>query len=125
MSFSWVSGDANPMHTDAEYAARSPLGQRVAHGALGLSVCTGLSARIGHFEGTAIALLEIREWRFHLPIFICDTVRLRTTVVEVKPTTKPGRGLVTRRMELINQREEVVQGGITTILVRTRGETPA
>lgn len=126
VAFSWVSGDADPMHTDAEHAARSPLGQRVAHGMLGMSICTGLSARIGHFEGTAIASLSVEEWRFHKPIFIGDTVTLHTTVLEARLTSAGDRGVVTRRMELFNQRGETVQGGITRVMVRARGnrETP-
>jgi len=120
VAFSWVSGDANPMHTDAEHAGRSPLGQRVAHGMLGMSICTGLSARIGHFEGTALASLGVQEWKFHHPICIGDTVTLRTTVLVARATSKPGRGVVTRRMELLNQRGEVVQGGVTSVMVRAR-----
>ena len=45
VTFSWLSGDVNPMHTDAEHSAKSPIGQRIAHGALGLSIATGLSDR--------------------------------------------------------------------------------
>src|SRR5437016_4590055 len=51
VTFSWVSGDVNPMHTDAEHSARSPIGQRIAHGALGLSIATGLSAGLAYLEG--------------------------------------------------------------------------
>lgn len=120
VAFSWVSGDANPMHTDAEHAARSPLGQRVAHGMLGMSICTGLSARIGHMEGTAIASLGVDDWKFLKPIFIGDTVTLRTTVLEARLGSKGDRGVVTRRMELLNQRNEVVQGGVTKVMVRAR-----
>ena len=123
VAFSWVSGDPNPMHTDAVHAAASPLGQRVAHGALGLSICTGLSARIGHMEGTAIAMLGIEEWQFHKPVFIGDTVTLRTTVLEARLSAKGGRGVVRRRMELLNQHGEVVQGGITSVMVKARGNT--
>ncbi len=120
VAFSWVSGDANPMHTDAVHAAASPLGQRVAHGMLGMSICTGLSARIGHMEGTAIAQLSVDEWQFHKPLFIGDTVTLRTTVLDARRSAKGGRGVVRRRMELLNQHGEVVQGGITAVMVRAR-----
>jgi acyl dehydratase len=120
VTFSWVSGDVNPMHTDAEHSARSPLGQRIAHGALGLSVATGLSASIGYLDGTAIAALGIDEWKFLQPIFFNDTIRLRATVVSARPTSKPDRGVLVRRMELLNQRDEVVQTGLMTTLVLTR-----
>lgn len=118
--YSWISGDSNPMHTDAEYAGRSPLGQRIAHGTLGMSIVTGLSARMGDFDGTAIAALGVDEWRFLAPIFINDTVRLRTTVQDARITSNPDRGVVVRLMELVNQDDAVVQSGLMKTMVHTR-----
>ncbi|WP_449252936.1 MaoC/PaaZ C-terminal domain-containing protein [Brevundimonas naejangsanensis] len=120
VTYSWISGDTNPMHTDAEFAGRSPLGQRIAHGTLCLSICTGLSARIGHLDGTAIAALGINDWKFVKPVFIGDTVTLRTTVVEARVTSKPDRGVLVRRMDLSNQKGELVQTGLMTTMVKTR-----
>ncbi|RAN72388.1 dehydratase [Bacillus sp. SRB_336] len=123
--YSWISGDSNPMHTDAEYAGRSPLGQRIAHGTLGMSIATGLSARMGDFDGTAIAALGVEEWVYGAPIFIGDTVRLRTTVRESKVTSKPDRGVVTRFMELVNQNDIVVQHGVMKVMAYTRAGVEA
>ncbi|MFZ3120139.1 MAG: MaoC/PaaZ C-terminal domain-containing protein [Variovorax sp.] len=120
VQFSWISGDVNPMHTDAVHSAKSPMGQRIAHGALGLSVATGLSASLGYLDGTAIAALGIDEWKFLKPILFDDTIRLRATVVSARATSKPDRGVLVRRMELLNQRDEVVQSGLMTTLVLTR-----
>lgn len=120
VTYSWVSGDVNPMHTDAEYAGKSALGQRIAHGTLGMSIATGLSAQLGQLIGTAIAALGVDEWRFLAPIFLGDTVHLRTTVVTARATSKPDRGVLTRRMELINQRGVIVQTGLMSTMVLTR-----
>lgn len=120
VAYSWISGDSNPMHTDAEYAGRSPIGARIAHGTLGMSIVTGLSARMGHFDGTAIAALGVDEWRFLAPIFIGDTVHVRTTVREARPTSKPDRGVIVRFMELINQHGVVVQSGLMKTMAFTR-----
>ncbi|SCK30282.1 Acyl dehydratase [Variovorax sp. HW608] len=120
VQFSWISGDVNPMHTDAVHSAKSPIGQRIAHGALGLSIATGLSASLGYLEGSAIAALGIDEWKFLQPILFDDTIRLRATVVSARPTSKPDRGVLVRRMELLNQRDEVVQTGLMTTMVLTR-----
>lgn len=125
VTFSWVSGDVNPMHTDAEHSAKSPIGQRIAHGALGLSIATGLSAGLGYLEGTAVAALGIDEWKFLKPILFNDTIHLRATVVSVRPTSKPDRGVLVRRMELINQRGDVVQSGLMTTMVLTRAARDA
>jgi len=121
VTYSWISGDTNPMHTDAEHAKKTPIGQRLAHGTLCLSVCTGLSARIGQLDGTAIAALGIDEWKFLKPVFIGDTVTLRTTVVTARiSSTKPDRGVLVRRMDLLNQDGDVVQTGLMTTLVKSR-----
>lgn len=123
--FSWLSGDVNPMHTDAEHSAKSPIGQRIAHGALGLSIATGLSAGLGYLEGTAVAALGVDEWKFLKPILFNDTIRLRATVVSARPTSKSDRGVLVRRMELLNQRDEVVQTGLMTTMVLTRAARAA
>ncbi len=123
--FSWLSGDVNPMHTDADHSAKSPLGQRIAHGALGLSISTGLSASFGYLEGSAIAALGIDEWKFLKPILFNDTVRLRATVVSAKLTSKPDRGVLVRRMDLLNQRDEIVQTGLMTTMVLSRAGAAA
>jgi acyl dehydratase len=120
-----VSGDTNPMHTDAVHAAKSPLGQRIAHGTLGMSIATGLSASLGTMDGTAIAALGVDEWRFLKPILFNDTVHLRATVVSARTTSKLDRGVVVRRMELINQHGDVVQSGLMTTMVLTRAGAAA
>lgn len=120
VSFAWISGDVNPMHTDAEHAGKSPIGRRIAHGALGVSLCTGFTSDLGYLEGSAIAALGIDEWRYIKPIFFGDTVHLRATVVSARTTSKPDRGVLVRRMELINQHGEVVQTGLMTTMVVTR-----
>lgn len=120
VTFSWISGDVNPMHTDAVHSAKSPVGQRIAHGALGLSIATGLSASLGYLEGSAVAALGVDEWRFLKPILFNDTIHLRATVVSTRPTSKTDRGVLVRRMELVNQHGEVVQTGLMTTMVLTR-----
>jgi acyl dehydratase len=119
--FAGLSGDNNPLHTDEVFARSTALGARIAHGALIFSIATGLSARIGYFDGTAIAFASIDEWRFLKPVFINDTIFLRTIVTEVRASrTKPDRGLIQRRMEVVNQQDGIVQSGLTSVMVRTR-----
>lgn len=124
VQYSWISGDTNPMHTDAVHSARSPIGERIAHGTLGMSIVTGLSARMGQLDGTAIAALGVDEWRFEAPIRLGDTVTLRTTVESARPTRKPDRGVLVRRMDLFNQHGTRVQTGLMTTMVYTRAGLP-
>jgi acyl dehydratase len=120
MSFAGLSGDYNPIHTDAEFAAGTPFKQRIAHGLLGLAVLSGLGSRSGALDGTALAFLGIEEWKFAKPILFGDTVRVRMTVLEARAASKPGTGVLKRRMELLNQRGEVAQSGVFVTLVRAK-----
>jgi acyl dehydratase len=120
LAFAALSGDDNPLHTDADYASRTPMGQRVAHGLLVLSVATGLSAKAGQMQGTALAFLGIEEWKFHAPVFFGDRIRLRWRVADKRLASSDKNGVVRRHMEILNQRDDVVQSGLFVTLVRTR-----
>ncbi len=120
VNFAGVSGDYNPIHTDAEFAKTTPFGQRIAHGLLVLAMLTGLRQRTGQFEGTLIAWLEIRSYRFLKPVFIGDTIHGETEILEKRETSKPDRGLLVQRVRVLNQRGEVVQEGEFVTLVRRR-----
>jgi acyl dehydratase len=120
VAFAALSGDWNQLHTDAEYAAGNPFGQRVAHGLLVLSIASGLIMRLGVLEGTALAFREIGAWKFSLPVFIGDTVCVRVTVTGTKPMRRLGGGLVTVKVEILNQDDKVVQRGTWGVLVQNR-----
>jgi 3-hydroxybutyryl-CoA dehydratase len=120
VNFAALSGDWTQIHTDAEFAAQHPFGQRVAHGLLLVSIASGLAARMGFIEGTALALREIGEWKFSLPVFIGDTIHMRATVIETKPMRRLGGGLVTLKVEILNQKDAVVQRGTWGVLVKSR-----
>jgi acyl dehydratase len=120
VAFAGVSGDFNPLHTDAVFAAATMYGERIAHGALVLSLATGLRQRVGLFDGTLMGLLEIRSWRFLAPVRIGDTIRVRNEVSELRPTSKPDRGVMVQRVEVVNQDEAVVGEGELVMLLKRR-----
>jgi acyl dehydratase len=123
VQFAQLTGDWNPIHTDAEFAKRSPFGQRLAHGLLGMAFAIGLLDRTGTFSGSAIANLGVEEWRFHRPIVIGDTIRVVVTITDVRPASDGTRGIVGRRFALYNQRDELVQEGKIPIMLKRRGAT--
>lgn len=124
-AFAGLSGDYNPLHTDAEFCAKTPFGQRIAHGMLGMSIMTGLAARTGMLDGSALAFLGIEDWRFLKPVFFGDTIHVRITVAEVRPASKPGTGVLKRKLEIVNQRGEVAQAGTLLTLIRARPAVPS
>lgn len=120
VGFAGLSGDWTPIHTDAVYAAQQPFGQRIAHGLIGLSVATGLAMRTGILNDTVLAFREISDWKFSRPIFLGDTIRAQMTVTETHPVRRLNGGLVTLKVELINQEEQIVQQGNWSVLVKNR-----
>jgi acyl dehydratase len=120
VGFAALSGDWNSIHTDAQHAAGHPFGQRVAHGLLVMSIASGLAMRLGFLEGTALAFREIGNWKFSLPVFFGDTIRVRATVLETKPMARLGGGLVTLKVEILNQDDRVVQRGTWGVLVQSQ-----
>lgn len=120
VNFAGLSGDFNQIHTDIEYSRTSPFGARVAHGLLVLSIATGLAVQTGILEGTVIAFREINEWKFSRPVFFGDTVRADIEVTETKALPRLGGGQVLIRLELKNQKDEVVMKGVLTFLVAQR-----
>lgn len=107
--FSAFSGDWNSVHTDKEFAAeKTPFGERIAHGLLGLVVGTCLLSRLGWFifwPQSMICITGIDKVKFILPVLIGDTIHLEATIVDKKPM-RGDEGLITTRMRIINQRGE-------------------
>ena len=120
VAFAGISGDFNPLHTDAAFAAGTSYGERIAYGALVLSLATGLRQRAGLFDGTLLGLVEIRGWRFVAPVRIGDTIRVRNEVRELRQTSKPDRGIMVQRVEVVNQADDVVNDGELVLLVKRR-----
>lgn len=120
VKFSEVSGDFNPLHLDEEYARTSLFGRRVAHGMLILSVATGLRQRTGLFEGTMMAFLEVRVWKFVKPVGIGDTIRVIVEIRELRETSRRDRGVMVQQVQVLNQQDETVAQGEFVNMVRRK-----
>jgi acyl dehydratase len=121
LGFAEISGDRHPVHVDADWAARSPFGQRIAHGPLGIAWSIGLFGRIEAFRETALAMTDVSEWHFRRPIHLGDELTLEVTI-EGKRTTRSGRGIVERRMRLLKADGTVAQEGRSGLLIARRDE---
>jgi len=122
VAFAGLSGDFTQIHTDAEYSKKSPAGQRVAHGLLGMSIASGLSAQTGVMEGTVLYFREITEWKFIKPIYIGDTIHIELVVQETKAIRRIGGGTVTIALNVINQGGESTMKGTWVVLMASKPE---
>lgn len=112
------TGDFYPHHVDAEFARSTPFGQRIAHGTLVFSVGIGLTA--GEINPAAFSYGYDRL-RFIKPVFIGDTLRSRVTIAAKEEDPKrPGLGRVVEKVEVLNQRGEVVLACEHILLVERR-----
>ena len=119
VAFAGVSGDYNQLHTDEEFAKGLMFGQRIAHGMLVLSIATGLAARLGFIEGTALAFREL-TWKFSQPVFFGDTICIKATCKETKPMPRLGGGVVKFDVRVANQDGKTVQRGEWRLLMASR-----
>ncbi len=119
MQFAELSGDHNPLHVDAEFARKTPFGQRVAHGMLAASISTGLGQDTGIFEGTTLALME-QTFRYKAPLFFGEAIRLRLAVTGTRPSSKGGKGVVTFSADVLKDDGTVVIDGSWTVLFADR-----
>jgi acyl dehydratase len=122
VDFAGLSGDYTQIHTDAEYSRSTPLGERIAHGLLGLSIASGLAVQTGVLEGTVIVFREVNEWKFIKPVHIGDTIHVEMEVKETREIRRVGGGSVTIEMDVRNQHDETVMKGILKFLVASQKE---
>jgi acyl dehydratase len=119
-SFAGLTGDYNPIHTNADFAKKTQFGQRIAHGLLGLSIATGLVMQTGLLEGTVLAFREITEWKFIKPFFIGDTMYAELTVTETKALPRIGGGAIIASIVVKNQSDEICQRGTLNLLMLSK-----
>ena len=119
--FSTMTHNPQPLHIDAEAARESEFGQILVNGTFTFALMVGLS--VGDTTlGTLVANLGYDQLVMPKPVFIGDTMRATSEVVELKASqSRPNAGIITFRHELINQRGEVVCRCLRTALIKKRG----
>ena len=106
--FSTMTHNPQPLHIDAEYAAKSEYGRIVVNGTFTFALMVGLSVTDTTL-GTLIANLGYDKLVMPEPVFIGDTLRAESEVVEARASrSRPNAGIVTFRHDLLNQRDQRV-----------------
>ncbi|MEE8398949.1 MAG: MaoC/PaaZ C-terminal domain-containing protein [Desulfobacterales bacterium] len=142
VNYAGLTGDYDPRYVDAEFARGSMFGERIAPGMLAFTVAFGrwTSARfaLGGLEppppdtaaagtradtgttvdsGTMVAGHLNDTASFLAPVKIGDTIRCRYKALATRASkSRPGLTLTTTGLQIVNQRDEVVQEGSTIML---------
>ena len=118
--FSTMTHNPQPLHLDAEAAKASEFGQILVNGTFTFALMIGLS--VGDTTlGTLVANLGYDKLVMPKPVFIGDTMRAQTEVVETRASSsRPQAGIVTFQHELLNQRDEVVCRCLRSALVQRK-----
>jgi itaconyl-CoA hydratase len=113
--FTLLTMNTNPIHFDAEHAAKTEWKKPLVDSTFTLALVTGLS--VADVSEQAVNL-GWREVRLPAPVFAGDTIRAETEILEKRESkSRPGRGIVTMRTRGLNQRDEVVIEFERTIMV--------
>jgi acyl dehydratase len=105
--FCLLTMNHHPVHLDHEYAAGQQHGRILVVGTYVISLVAGFS--VPDISGAAIANLGYDEVRHTAPVFVGDTLRAETEVLEVRESSsKPDRGVLHVETRAFNQRDEMV-----------------
>jgi 3-hydroxybutyryl-CoA dehydratase len=118
VNFAGVSGDFNPIHMDHEFAKTTPFRRPIAHGLLILTVGSGLGVNCPPMR--TVAFVQVREWNFKEPVYIGDTVRLKTKLLEKNLRGRGRRSEMVWYRGVINQDGKIVQEGVLVTVCEGR-----
>lgn len=121
--FCALTHNPQPLHLDAEYAAKTEFGQRVVNSMLTVSFATGVSVEDTTL-GTLVANLGYTDLRFPKPVFINDTLSVETEIVQRRESrSRPNAGIVTFEHRVTNQRQEVVCTFLRTAMLHKQASS--
>ncbi len=107
--FAAVSGDLNPMHLDADFAATTPFKERIAHGMLtGAMISAAIAMKL---PGPGTIYLG-QSLQFRLPVKIGDTICVQLEVTQKQDK----RRLITLDCKAYNQDKKLVVSGTAEVM---------
>lgn len=101
--------DPQPFHVDPEAAATSPYGGLIASG--WMTAALAMRMMCDHFipAQSAMGSPGVEQVRWLHPVRPGDRLRMRVSILAVQRSqSKPDRGVVTARQEVINQHQQTV-----------------
>jgi itaconyl-CoA hydratase len=123
MWFSLLTQNANPMHIDANYAAKTEFKRTLVNSTFTLALVTGQS--VVDLSQNVFANLGWDEVRLPNPVFEGDTIYSYSEVLEKRESAKRSHvGVVKVKTTGVNQDNKVVIEFKRTFMVYKRGKVP-
>ncbi|MGR5260041.1 MaoC family dehydratase [Vibrio astriarenae] len=114
------TGDFYPHHMDAEWCKTQPFEKRIAHGTLTFSVAVGMTA--GLINNRAMTY-GYEKLRFPNSVYIGDTIKVLVTITEKRAhPRKENYGIVSEKLEVLNQQGKCVMATEHLLLVEKRDD---
>ncbi|MGI9610302.1 MAG: MaoC family dehydratase [Acidimicrobiia bacterium] len=112
--------DPQPFHTDPQAASESIYGGLIASGWHTGSVLMRLATTL--LGPSSMGSPGVDNLRWLGPVRAGDNLRLRLTVLDTRTSeSKPDRGIIRLKQELLNQRDEAVMSLEATLFMKRRG----
>ncbi|NYE18802.1 MaoC family dehydratase [Microbacterium immunditiarum] len=116
--FTSMTMNVQPLHLDAEFAARTEFERPLVNSLFTLGLVVGMTVAELTL-GTTVANLGFSSVEFPAPVFAGDTIRVRTQVLEARASrSRPDAGIVTFEHVGVNQRDEVVCRAVRQAMMR-------
>lgn len=121
--FTCLTMNTNPIHFDAEYAAKTEFGRPLVNSCFTLALVTGQS--VTDLTVNAVANLGWDAVKLPHPLFEGDTVRSKSEVLEARESkSRPHAGIVRVKTTGVNQHGKTVIEFTRTFMVWKRGHVP-
>jgi acyl dehydratase len=116
--FCALTHNLQPLHIDAEYAKTTEFGRIVVNGLYTFSLMVGVSVADTTL-GTLVANLGYDAVTMPAPVFLGDTLRFETTVLDKRESrSRPNAGVVTLEHRAFNQADRLVCQAKRTALIQ-------
>ena len=111
--FMMLVGEWHLIHADADFARSTPFKH-----SFGVAIAMGTLAGVLEHEELILGPLGLKNWQFHKPLFIGDTVHLEMEITGTRRTSAGDKGIVDRHLSAIKYDGTVAQSGHAAVMLR-------
>ncbi|PCI47631.1 MAG: dehydratase [Alphaproteobacteria bacterium] len=113
--------DPQPIHTDPEFAKKSFHGQLIASGWLTCSIMMRMLCDDFLTDSSSIGSPGVEKLRWIRPVFVGDRLKASATILTARLSkSKPGVGIMNYKVDVLNQKDEMVMTLTSTGMFLTR-----